>query len=66
MHVEGIITLSDGSTSTFVINEDGTYVQSSNSTERLGRTVDVVQGMASALYPHLEADNEREEESDAG
>ena len=48
MTIDGTITLEDGSTSSFSLSADG-WQQWGASTERLGRTVDVLEALELAL-----------------
>ena len=47
--IEGVVTLEDGSTSEFVIGEDGGWQQWGARRERLGETVKVLEEIATAL-----------------
>lgn len=47
--VKGQITLSDGSTSEFRIDEDGSWTQWNATRTRLGASVDTLAAMATAL-----------------
>jgi len=52
--ITGTITLADGSTSEFSVNNEYGWQQWGATTERLGRTVGIVEAMAEAVFDMTE------------
>ncbi|WP_457066888.1 hypothetical protein [Mycobacteroides abscessus] len=63
--IKGAITLTDGSVSEFQITSDGNWFQWGAMTERLGKSMDVVEALAKAVInDDLLADEDDPEDSE--